>query len=119
MRELGLEPMVVAAVRPRALRSRSVADGLHQNSWIRDISGTLSVVGIMQFLHLVDITDAQELHPENADEFSWIFSSSGAYSSKSAYRALFEGKTFSSSPQSHLGLLGTPKMQGFHLASCC
>jgi hypothetical protein len=56
-----------------AVNARSV----HENSWIKDISGPLSVDGIMQFFHLVEINDAQELSPDNADEPSWNLTSSG------------------------------------------
>jgi hypothetical protein len=90
-----LAPAVFAAVSARIANARTVAAGVHENSWIKDISGPLSVDGIMQFLHLVEIIDAQELSPDNADELSWNFTSSGSYSSKSAYSALFEGMTFS------------------------
>jgi hypothetical protein len=31
----------------------------------------------MQFLHLVEIIDAQELSPDNVDELSWNLTSSG------------------------------------------
>lgn len=90
-----LAPGVLAAVRPNAVSSRSVAEGLTNNSWIRDISGTLSVEGVLQFLLLVDLSEAQVLSPATEDEFIWNLSSSGLYSSKSAYNALFAGRTLS------------------------
>ncbi|KAM0867750.1 hypothetical protein ACQ4PT_041790 [Festuca glaucescens] len=90
-----LAPAVLAAVRPNAVSSISVAEGLTNNSWIRDISGTLSVEGVLQFLLLVNLTEAQVLSPATEDEFIWNLSSSSLYSSKSACSALFVGRTLS------------------------
>jgi hypothetical protein len=56
-----LAPDIFAAMRPHAVKQRMVAPPLLGNSWIRDFSGTLSIAGINQFLHLVEIVEAQQL----------------------------------------------------------
>ncbi|KAM0873017.1 hypothetical protein ACQ4PT_038342 [Festuca glaucescens] len=86
-----IAPEVLAAINPRALKTRKVATALPGNAWIQDISGALSADGVIQFLHLVDLLEAQQLSSDNDDEMVWHLSASGEYSSKSAYRALFEG----------------------------
>jgi hypothetical protein len=50
---------------------------------------------------LVNLTEAQVLSPATEDEFIWNLSSSGLYSSKSAYNALFAGRILS---PHHLGI---------------
>ncbi|KAK1602185.1 hypothetical protein QYE76_017324 [Lolium multiflorum] len=90
-----LAPAVVAAVNPRVIKRRSVASALPENAWIRDITGTLSTEASIQFLHLVDITAEQELHPGSQDTLTWNLTESGSYSAKSAYKAFFQGSTFS------------------------
>jgi hypothetical protein len=51
----------------------------------------LSMDGIVQFLNLVEILDAQQINPEAEDEIIWHLSACSEYSSQSAYRALFAG----------------------------
>jgi hypothetical protein len=79
-----IAPEVFAAVNPRALKVRKVASALTENAWIQDISAALSADGIIQFLHLVDLLQAQQVNADSEDTFVWHLSSSGEYSSKSA-----------------------------------
>lgn len=90
-----LAPAVVAAVNPHAIKHRTIASALPESAWIRDITATHSTEAIIQFLHLVDIIGEQELQPDSQDLISWNFSESGFYTAKSAYKAFFEGSTFS------------------------
>jgi hypothetical protein len=45
-----LAPDVLAAVPKRALKTRLVVDGLANNAWVRDISGSLSVTALAQYV---------------------------------------------------------------------
>jgi hypothetical protein len=45
-----LAPDVVTTVRRRVLKTRTVAEGLHNNQWIRDISGSLSITALSQYV---------------------------------------------------------------------
>jgi hypothetical protein len=86
-----IAPEVLIAVKTRAKNTRTVATALPGNAWIQDIVAALSADGIIQFLHLVDILQSTQLSPDTPDTLIWHLTESGDYSSKSAYRALFEG----------------------------
>jgi hypothetical protein len=60
---------------------------LTQQSWISDIQGTLNVT--IEFLDLWDLLSEVELQPEVEDSHTWLFSTNGKYSSKSAYQSSF------------------------------
>jgi hypothetical protein len=47
-----LAPDVLATMPKRANKTRSVLDGLSNNAWVRDISGSLSVVALAQYVSL-------------------------------------------------------------------
>lgn len=87
-----LAPGVVAAVSQRAVCSRKVASSLSQNAWVNDMSGALSADALDQFLDLAELLSTQHVS-EAEDSFFWNFSTSGEYTTKSAYSALFEGIT--------------------------
>lgn len=53
-------PMVLSAVSWRTLKERSVCDALVGRHWISDISTALSMQGIIEFIHLADIVEAQD-----------------------------------------------------------
>jgi hypothetical protein len=84
-----IAPDLVAAVSKRRRASHTVASPLDQNAWITDISGALTVQAIIQFLQLAQLLEEVALQPGRADSFFWRWSSSGQYSSASAYSALF------------------------------
>jgi hypothetical protein len=69
-------PVVFATVSNRSVKSRTVANALPENAWIRDISGTLSVEGVGNFLHLVDIFAEQQIVPDSEDKITWSLSTS-------------------------------------------
>ncbi|CAM0911794.1 unnamed protein product [Alopecurus aequalis] len=89
-----LAPALYAAVDPRAIRSRTVGDGLTNRRWIRDITGPLSVPVLVQFVELLDSLQAVVLTPGIPDRVIWKWTSSATYSASSAYRALFAGLEF-------------------------
>jgi hypothetical protein len=86
-----IAPEVLIAVKTHAKRTRKVAAALPDNAWIQDIAAALSADGIIQFLNLVDILQTVQFSPDTPDVLTWHLTESGEYSSKSAYRALFEG----------------------------
>ena len=88
---LDLAPVLVVAVPKRILNRRTVAQALLNRTWIRDIQGALSVQVIMDYLHLWDILEEMVLIPDRDDIHYWKHTSSGHFSSKSAYRAFFTG----------------------------
>lgn len=58
---------VFAAVKRRITRRRSVADGLPENAWIRDISPPLNSQGLTEFLQLVTTLEGRTLVPDQED----------------------------------------------------
>ncbi|KAM0885331.1 hypothetical protein ACQ4PT_030415 [Festuca glaucescens] len=85
-------PAVLKLVKPGVVSQRKVSNGLANNSWVRDISGTLSVDAVVQFLKL---WTAVESVPRGAepDVLAWKWMADSKSSSKSAYRAFFHGTT--------------------------
>jgi hypothetical protein len=71
---------------------RTVADGLNANAWARDIGGELTIVALREYFALWNaILCVPRLRPGEDDAFRWNWTSSGRFSSKSAYRTLFHG----------------------------
>lgn len=70
---------------------RTVADALANNAWVQDIHGVATVEVIMEFHHLWDLVTVVDLQPGVSDNHVWCLTSSGRYSARSAYEALFQG----------------------------
>jgi len=85
-----LAPAVFAYVPPRVRKRQSVADALTNNKWVTEIRGGLTWNVIREFLQLWDCVQDFELN-EMEDRHVWRLESGGCYSSKSAYRAYFQG----------------------------
>jgi hypothetical protein len=75
----------------RALKRRTVAEGLTNRQWVSDIRGGLSVTVLVEYLQLWNLVDGVVLQPDIADQHIWRLSANGTYCSKSAYDALFVG----------------------------
>jgi hypothetical protein len=88
-----IAPDVLKLVRPLAMRTRTVAQGLTANAWTRDICGTLTINAVVQYLQLWARLRVVHLDPDTPDIFRWKLSPSGQFSSKSAYLACFAGRT--------------------------
>ncbi|CAN6281013.1 unnamed protein product [Urochloa humidicola] len=61
--------------------------------WASDIRGALTLAVIGEYLGLWHFLARVELQPEVEDSHIWQFSSTGTYSAKSAYEAMFIGAT--------------------------
>jgi hypothetical protein len=76
-----------------------VAEALINRRWIRDISGALRTQAILEYLKLWSLIQSVVCSSSEPDSLSWKWESSGKYTSKSAYRALFFGRiAFESTP---------------------
>lgn len=87
-----LLPHLFAAIAPRA-RKRSVFDALDDARWISDIKGALTLEVLAEYLELWDFLSNFSLQAEVEDVHVWQFSTTGQYTNKSAYEALFIGAT--------------------------
>ncbi|TVU37249.1 hypothetical protein EJB05_10553, partial [Eragrostis curvula] len=70
---------------------RTVAAGLANRSWIRDIVGGLTVPALIQYLKLWERLRFLTLNEESPDRLRWRWTPDDNYSSKSAYLAMFHG----------------------------
>jgi hypothetical protein len=88
-----LAPHIFALVSTRIANRRTVAEGLVEMAWIRDLRGTITWVVISDLLTLSEVIAEFSLSDGVPNKHIWRFSSSGQYSSKSAYDMLFLGST--------------------------
>lgn len=84
-------PTLIKLIPKRAMKHRTLAQGLINRSWVEDITGALSVQVLVEYLQLWDLVDGLELQANTPDQHIWRLNSQGTYSSKSAYEALFFG----------------------------
>jgi hypothetical protein len=86
-------PNLAEVVNKRSRRCRIVQEALQGNTWIRDITGALTIPTIMHYLHLRERAQQVALQPDVHDSFTWCWSTSREYSSRLAYAALHLGQT--------------------------
>jgi len=85
-------PHLFSSIATRA-RKKTVFYAFTGRSWISDIKGALTVPVLVEYLHLWELLSTVVLQPEVEDTHIWKFTTSGMYSTKSAYEALFVGST--------------------------
>jgi hypothetical protein len=85
-----IAPSLHACIPKRRRKSRTVADGLQDNRWARDIHGTLGIQEIGEYLQLWQRVEGTLLS-QDPDHLRWKWTASGIYSAKSAYLATFQG----------------------------
>jgi len=81
------------SVNKRIAKSRTVEAALLNNVWMQDIQGHLTVGVLAEFFVIWDLVQDIPLQPEVEDTHSWRLDSSGQFTSKLAYVALFNGST--------------------------
>jgi hypothetical protein len=86
-----LAPDLWNVVPARSRNSRTVQNALRGNRWVWDITLARIVLVVVQYLHLWDTLRDYYLS-DQPDRFIWKWSSSGDFSSSSAYKALFVGE---------------------------
>jgi len=87
-----LAPALLAAVRPRAQRQRTVAEGLSNRAWVRDITGALTVQVIIEYLQIWNLVENQAIIDLAEDRFIWKWTADHCFTTASAYRAFFIGQ---------------------------
>ena len=87
-----LAPNLYALVSKRRASRRTVMAALDEEKWLEDIQGEISLVPLLDYLELWDVLEEVQLQQEGTpDKHLWRFSSTGIYTAKSAYDALFQG----------------------------
>ncbi|GJM95649.1 hypothetical protein PR202_ga12415 [Eleusine coracana subsp. coracana] len=85
-----LDPLVFQAVPLKTHKQCTVAQGMFDQSWPTNIQGGLSMIGVFEYFQLWDAL--MEMHLSQVEDVhTWKFDSSGQFSSKSTYSALFNG----------------------------
>lgn len=85
-----LAPAVVSCISQRCMSSRTVAQALDNRTWVRDIQGSLCLEGLVQYLQIWDLLEYFTL-VQDTDKHIWRHERNGVFSSKSTYRAFFNG----------------------------
>jgi hypothetical protein len=86
-----IAPNICAMVPKRIVNKQKASEALQNLNWIADFRGALSVTVILEFMVLFQQVEEVTLQPDVPDTHIWRFSSTGQYSAKSAYAALFQG----------------------------
>jgi len=68
-----------------------VFQALNNRTWVSDIRGALTVQVLIEYINLWELLSNVELQPDVEDTHIWTFSTTGQYTTKSAYEALFIG----------------------------
>lgn len=74
-------------------KGRSVREAIHNQSWIREIAGGVSLIAIAQYLKVWDLVQETVLAPDSQDRLVWKLTSDGQFSVQSAYQLFFMGNT--------------------------
>ena len=83
-------PNLFGAVAARA-RKRKVFDALNNRTWVSGIRDALTVHVLTEYIHLWELLSNVELQLDVEDTHMVQFSTTGQYTSKLAYEALFIG----------------------------
>ena len=76
----------------RVKNRRTVAEGITNNNWLRDVPGTLAYRGARECLALWAAIQSVDRAVNSLDVFSWPWSRSGAYTASSTYGMLMQGQ---------------------------
>jgi hypothetical protein len=80
-----LVPRLFDVIPKRITNRRTVQEALTDRRWISDITGSLSVGVLVDYLHLWNLISDFELLPDTEDKHTFSIAANGAYSAKAAY----------------------------------
>jgi hypothetical protein len=83
-----IAPIVLAMVRARWRKNRTVDVVLQEKRWVLDLVGTLTAQGCIQYVSLWLQILNLDRNAEQEDEFSWFGANDGKYSAKHTYKML-------------------------------
>jgi hypothetical protein len=86
-----LPPTLSALIPTRIANKRSIAEALNNWRWVSDMHGTVTVQVILELMSLCELLAEVSLQSGVPDKHIWRLSSSGTYSAKSTYNAMFQG----------------------------
>ena len=86
-----IAPELCKLIKPRTRNTRTVAAALLDKRWIQDITGTLTVQALYEYLILWEAAEGVQLRQGVEDTIKWKWTSDATYSARSAYQAFFLG----------------------------
>jgi hypothetical protein len=86
-----LVPILFDITPKKITNRRTVQEALTDRRWIADITGSLSVGVLLDYLHLWNLISDFELLPDIEDKHTFSIAANGTYSAKAAYDGLFIG----------------------------
>jgi hypothetical protein len=111
-----LAPRLLAAALKRRISNRTVFEALTTTKWVSDIQGALTVVVIMDFMHLWDLILNFELRQGVNDIHFWRLAAGKKYPAKVAYESFFLGSISFEPYQKIWKSWAPPKCRFFSLA---
>ena len=72
-------------------KKRKVFESLNNRTWVSDIRGALTIQVLIEYINPWELLSNVELQPDVEDTHIWKVSTTGQYTTKSAYEALFIG----------------------------
>jgi hypothetical protein len=88
-----LAPGLIAAVSKRTRACRVVADALHNDRWIANIGGSLSITALSQYVSVWTRMQNIQLDQGPDDKFVWKWISNQQYLASSDYKVFFLGQS--------------------------
>ena len=88
-----LAPALISFATGRGAKERTVADALHDQQWVKDIRGDITLQALAEFVNLWTTIQAQPPWTDRDDSFTWRLTTKGEYTPSSAYLAFFHGTT--------------------------
>ena len=88
-----IAPEVFHAVNPMIRATRTVAEGLPECNWIKDIKKQINIQTFLQAVALWEETRSFILNPGSEDAWTWTWEPNGIYTAKSVYAAHFAANT--------------------------
>jgi hypothetical protein len=100
-----IAPHLLETIPKKLINKRTVQEAIRDNLWINDISGSLSVGALADFLCLWDMVAQVDLCLDKEDKHIFRLAANGKYSAKAAYERLFLGSV-EFEPYERIGKLG-------------
>lgn len=86
-----LAPDLCCMVSSKTRNNITLAQGLHNKQWIKDLKGQMTMTAFAQYLELWPLIQGIQLNPGTEDVICWRWTSLHQYTAKSAYRMFFAG----------------------------
>jgi hypothetical protein len=94
-------------------KNRTVNDALAEERWIRDVDYSMTATLVHEFVSLWFRLQGIAVQPAQEDKITWLHSSDGQYTTRSAYKIQFLGMTSSMTAETTWKTKAPPKCRFF------